>query len=125
MKTGYKDCQGKEYCVGDIALNTKFFDLWIVGKYSDSPIMKDYENNCPFYFCKDGDPDRYFMDINIPTGFIKLNKCDCYECYRIKKEFYKNTKQKEYECASPSDIEMDYKIQRILCDNIKKRKHSF
>ena len=90
MLTGFKDAKGREFRVGDLVVNTGFFDIWIVGKYSDSPKTAEYEGDCPFYLCLLNDLDSlYLLDINHARGFLRGECQGCEICDEYKTSFHK------------------------------------
>ena len=87
MLTGFKDSTGSEFRVGDLVVNTMIMDLWMVGKYSDSPKFTDYEEKCPFFLCLYSDTDTlYIIDLNKTRGFLRgeCQGCDLCEEYKTK-----------------------------------------
>ncbi len=95
MLTGFKDATGSEFKVGDLVVNTKIMDVWIVGKYSDSPKTSEYEEDCPYYFCLlNDDVDAFcIVDINKTTGFLRGECEECEMCEKYRTSFYQRFQQ--------------------------------
>ena len=67
-KTGYRDSNGFEYCVGDIVYNPFAGDYWYVAEVSDK--VRDalnYDSNYVLQLY--GDDAEYATDIDEPSGF--------------------------------------------------------
>ena len=67
-RTGYKDSNGFEYCVGDIVYNPFAGDYWYVGEVSDS--VRDALNfNSNYVLQLYGDDSEHVRNIDEPSNF--------------------------------------------------------